>query len=84
MLEVLVHPYRYGDEELANTYRDILLNSENFLIIPVVEEVSEKPAELRAKYGIKTPDAVQVSTAIFGDSIIPTRPSSSPKISSKS
>lgn len=68
LLEVLVHPYKYGDEELANIYRDILLNSENFLIIPVVEEISEKAAELRAKYGIKTPDAIQVSTAIFGDS----------------
>jgi len=67
LLEVLVQPYRRGNDELADSYRDILLKSKNFLIIPVVEEVSDKAAELRAKYGIKTPYAIQVSTAMFGD-----------------
>ncbi|MFW5928556.1 MAG: type II toxin-antitoxin system VapC family toxin [Candidatus Saliniplasma sp.] len=66
LLEVLVHPYREGNKELANAYRNILLNSENFLILPVVEEIAEQAAELRAEYGIKTPDAIQVATSIFG------------------
>lgn len=66
LLEVLVHPYRKEDKELANAYRNILLSSENFLILPVVEEIAERAAELRAEYGIKTPDAIQVATGIFG------------------
>jgi len=34
LLEVLVHPYREGNKELAKAYRDILLSSQNFLILP--------------------------------------------------
>jgi len=67
LLEVLVHPYRKGDIELANSYRDILLNSNNFSIVPVIDEISEKAAELRAEYNIKTPDAIQLSTAIMSN-----------------
>lgn len=70
LLEVLVHPYRKNDGELAGSYRDILLNSENMLIIPVVEEIAEKAAELRAEYDIKTPDAIQVATGLFGDASV--------------
>jgi len=66
LLEVLVHPYREGNKELAKAYRDILLSSENFLILPVIEDIAEQAAELRAEYGIKTPDAIQIATGIFG------------------
>ena len=67
LLEVLVQPYRKGDIELANSYRDILLKSKNFSVVPLVEEISEKAAELRAEYNIKTPDAIQLSTAILSN-----------------
>lgn len=64
LLEVLVHPYRTGNEKLAEQYRDILLNAEGLTTFEVSHEVSEHAAKLRAKYFIRTPDAIQIATAI--------------------
>ena len=34
-------------------------------MVPLDESVSLRAAELRAKYGIKTPDAIQLASVIF-------------------
>lgn len=47
LLEVLVQPYRCGDKDLAEKYREILLYSDNLLTFPVSNEISDKAAELR-------------------------------------
>ena len=65
LLEVLVHPLRTGNEELANQYREILLDAAGLTTYEVSHEISEKAAKLRAKYSIKTPDAIQVSIDIL-------------------
>lgn len=65
LLEVLVHPYRIGNEKLAGRYRDILLNSEGLTTFEVDHEISDQAAKVRAKYSIRTPDAIQISTAII-------------------
>ena len=65
LLEVLVHPYRIGNEKLAGQYRDILLNSEGLTTFEVNHEISNQAAKIRAKYSIRTPDAIQISTAII-------------------
>lgn len=67
LLEVLIQPYRRGDKDLAEKYRDILLYSENLLTFPVSNEIADEAAKLRARYGIRTPDAIQISTAIHGE-----------------
>ena len=64
LLEALVHPLRHGDETLADQYRDILLNSEGLRTVPVTHGVAEIAARLRSRYVIRTPDAIQVATAI--------------------
>ena len=66
LLEVLVQPYRRGEKDLAEKYRKILMYSENLLMFPVSNEIADKAAKLRAKYGIRTPDAIQISTALYG------------------
>lgn len=70
LLEVLVQPYRCGDKDLAEKYREILLYSDNLLTFPVSNEIADKAAELRAKYKIRTPDAIQVATALHGEASI--------------
>ncbi|MEK6682777.1 MAG: PIN domain-containing protein [Nitrospirota bacterium] len=65
LLEVLVHPLRANNKSLAERYREILLYSEGLTTFEVFNEISEKASELRAKYSIKTPDAIQIATAIF-------------------
>ena len=64
LLEVLVQPYRTGNKKLAQQYRDILLNAEGLTTLTVSHEISENAAKLRAKYAIRTPDAIQLATAI--------------------
>lgn len=62
--EVLVHPLRAGSIELATQYQDILLNQENLLTLPVTPTIAEVAAQLRATQNLRTPDAVQIATAI--------------------
>ena len=49
---------------MADQYRDILLNSIGLRTIPVNPEIAEIAAQVRAEYGIRTPDAIQLATAL--------------------
>ncbi len=51
------------EQRLAEEYRDILLNS-NLLTFDISADISEKAAGLRAVYNLRTPDAIQISTAL--------------------
>ncbi|MCV3213979.1 PIN domain-containing protein [Plectonema radiosum NIES-515] len=62
--EVLVYPLRQGNTTLAQQYRDILFNSQGLTTIEVVPNIAETAAQLRADYNLKTPDAIQMATAI--------------------
>ena len=62
--EVLVHPLREDDTELAAQYQDILLHSGNLATLPVSEEIALKTAEVRATHNLRMPDAIQVATAL--------------------
>ena len=65
LLEVLVHPFRTGNESLGQKYRDILLYSEGLTTFEILHEVSEVASKIRAKYSIKTPDAIQIAVGIL-------------------
>ena len=67
LLEVLVQPYRYENNHLLEEYREILLYADSLSIVPVSNEIADKAAELRARYRVRTPDAIQVATAIQGE-----------------
>lgn len=64
LTEVLVHPILAGDEALANAYQDILLHGKNISTLDVTDTIAQTAAELRAEYRLKTPDAIQLSTAM--------------------
>ncbi|MBU1055797.1 MAG: PIN domain-containing protein [Proteobacteria bacterium] len=63
LLEVLVHPLRSNNRELATEYRDILLNSK-LMTMEVSNAIAEQSAQLRATHNIRTPDAIQISAAL--------------------
>ena len=63
LTEVLVHPYRYSNRSLAQVYSSILLDSHNLKTLPVTAEIATEAAQLRASYGLKTPDSIQLATA---------------------
>ncbi len=65
LLEVLVHPFRTGDDKLAQKYRDLLFNSHGLTTLPLTPEIAEGASRLRSTYHkIRTPDAIQMATAI--------------------
>jgi predicted nucleic acid-binding protein len=63
-LEVLVHPMRENEHKLVEEYKNILCNSPSIDIIDLTIDISFQAATLRAKYGLKTPDAIQIATAL--------------------
>lgn len=64
LTEVLVQPKKFKNSALENDYRTLLLHSRNFELLPIDENVAEQAAELRSRYTIRTPDALQVSAAL--------------------
>ena len=64
LLEVLVQPFRRRADHMANEYQQVLLNSPNLSCVTVTGEIAEEAARLRANYNLRTPDAIQLATAI--------------------
>ena len=65
LLEVLVLPFKTKNESLAEKYREILLYAEGLTTFEIFHEVSELSSKLRAKYLIRTPDAIQIAVGII-------------------
>ncbi|MEQ8465895.1 MAG: PIN domain-containing protein [Coleofasciculus sp. E1-EBD-02] len=61
---MLVYPLRRGNTILAQQYRDILFNEEGLTTIEVSVAIAEEASQLRAAYNLRTPDAIQMATAI--------------------
>jgi predicted nucleic acid-binding protein len=64
LLEVLVKPLKVGENKIVEQYKTILTNAEGIDIFEITIHITIKAAELREKYNIRTPDALQVATAI--------------------
>ena len=63
-IELTTHPARLGKHQLIRKYRDYFTNSENISLFPLDMHIADYIVELRAKYQFKTPDAIQLGTAI--------------------
>jgi predicted nucleic acid-binding protein len=64
LIEVLVRPLREKDEQLATQYQEILTRSEHLTILSLSESIAFQAANLRASLSLRTPDAIQVATAL--------------------
>ena len=62
--EVLVIPCRQGNQVLVEKYETLLRATPNLTIAPFNLKLAKQTAEVRAQYGLKTPDAIQWATAI--------------------
>ena len=63
-IELATHPARQGKERIVRKYRDYLSNSENISLFPLDLTIAGQAVRLRARYGLKTPDAIQLGTAV--------------------
>jgi predicted nucleic acid-binding protein len=64
LLEVLVVPYRSGNEALAARYEAILTRSRGIRLVELDRVQLRTAAQLRARYGPRTPDALQLAAAL--------------------
>lgn len=81
LLETLVVPYRKEDNELADQYENILTKCAYLKMFDLDQNLLKRGAYLRAKYGLKTPDALQIAAAQQGScSIFITNDRQLPKI----
>ena len=49
---------------MIRKYRDYPTNSENISLFPLDIDIADHVVEMRAKYQFKTPDAIQLGTAV--------------------
>jgi predicted nucleic acid-binding protein len=64
LIEVLTQPLRQGNAALAQQYRDLLLNTQGLTVQAVTPAIAERAARLRAVHAFRTPDAIQLATAL--------------------
>jgi predicted nucleic acid-binding protein len=64
MLELLVHPYRRSDEDIVNRFYALMSTYPNLHWVDLTLPVADAAARLRAKFNLKTPDAVQAASAL--------------------
>jgi predicted nucleic acid-binding protein len=62
-IELTTQPTRRGKKQLVRKYRDYLSNSENISLFPLDMNIADHAVELRSRYRLKTPDAIQIGTA---------------------
>lgn len=63
LLEVLVVPYRTGNEELADRYTALLTRSRGLRLVDLSRDELSRAARLRAQHNLRTPDALQLAAA---------------------
>ena len=64
LVEVLLHPLRKGNTILAQEYGEILLNQEILTVVELTQDIAETAAPLKASYNLRSPDGIQMATAI--------------------
>ena len=65
MTELLVLPYREGDEQRANDFYGLLSTYPNLDWIALNLEIADTAARIRALHRLRTPDALQAATAVL-------------------
>jgi predicted nucleic acid-binding protein len=64
LLEVLVVPYRAGNQALAERYEALLTRSRGVRLIDLTRDQLRRAAQIRAATGARTPDALQMAAAL--------------------
>jgi predicted nucleic acid-binding protein len=64
LMEISVHPWRVGREDVARKYETLLMNFPNLEIVDIDRDVARLAAQLRARYDVRPPDALQVAACL--------------------
>jgi len=64
LMEINVHPWRAGREDVARKYEALLVNFPHLEIVNIDRDVARVAAQLRARFDIRPPDALQVAASL--------------------
>ena len=64
LLELLVAPLKKGAQDVADEIEMTLVHFPHLQLAPVTRAVLVRAAGMRAHYGLRTPDAIMIATAI--------------------
>lgn len=64
LIEVLAKPIEEKNKKLMRKYEDLLTNSKGLILADMDKNIAIESARLRAKYKIKIPDAIQVTSGM--------------------
>lgn len=64
LTEVLTQPIQHGNDVVQAEYRAFLLGSRNLSLADITAAIAENAALLRARHRLRTPDALQIDTAL--------------------
>jgi predicted nucleic acid-binding protein len=64
LAECLVMPYQKGQKRLAEAFTALLLQSNSVQFVPLDQWIADKAAQVRARYNLTLPDALQIATAL--------------------
>jgi len=70
VIECLTKPLRKNNFPIVSMYKTAFRNFPNLEVIPVSMEVAERAASIRARYGLKTPDSIQIAVGALGNARI--------------
>lgn len=65
LMEIIVKPLALGQQDVARKYEALLVNFPNLAIVDLDRNVIRQAAQLRAKYRIRPPDAMQASVSLL-------------------
>jgi predicted nucleic acid-binding protein len=67
LMEITVRPWQLGRETMAREYEAVLVHFPNLSVVDVDRNVARAAAQLRARYNVAPPDALQVAASLsFG------------------
>jgi uncharacterized protein len=64
LLELTVRPLQLGRQDAADDYETLLSYFPNLQLEPVSRAILLEAASLRARYGLRSPDAIQLATGL--------------------
>lgn len=65
LLEILVKPKRQGNVQAVKDYIELITTFPNLQLWGLSVPIADKAADLRVQYNLKTPDALQIATALM-------------------
>lgn len=68
--EILVRPFQSESYNIAEDYKIVLNNFPNLTIVGINQNIAFLAAELRAKYSIKLPDALQIAGGLLNNATL--------------